>query len=158
MDDCLEFESSPEMVLVARRFVRDRLDAWEVTEHNDSVILVASELVTNAVLHARTAVTLKLEVHGSTIRIEVYDENPRLPVVAPCPPEATSGRGLPLVSAIARAWGMEHRADGKVVWAEVGPASEEPAGPDDCKDLTGVESVDQAVEQLRRTDPDTAAS
>lgn len=151
MDDCLEFEADPEMVLAARRFVRDRLQAWEVAEHVDAAVLIASELVTNAVLHARTSVTLRVEAERSNIRIEVYDENPRLPVVAPAPPDATSGRGLALVSAVARAWGMEHRNDGKVVWAELGP-NEDPPPLDDCVDLTSVTTVAEAVEQIRRSE------
>ncbi len=156
MDDCLEFESDPEMVVAARRFVRERLRSWEATEHVDSAVLVASELVTNAVLHARTAVTLRVALEGSTVRIEVFDENPRLPAVSPCPPEATSGRGLALVTAVSTAWGMENRSDGKVVWAEIGPGAPDP--PDDCLDLSDVDTVEEAFHQIRRSDPDTASS
>lgn len=155
MDDCLEFESNPEMVVVARRFVRERLAAWEAVEHIDAAALVASELVTNAVLHARTAITLRLQLHGDTIRIEVFDENPRLPVVAPCPPEATSGRGLALISATATAWGMEHRGDGKVVWAELGPGRVDT--PEDCMDLSAVDTVEQAIDHIRTTGTDATA-
>jgi anti-sigma regulatory factor (Ser/Thr protein kinase) len=155
MDDCLEFESQPELVVAARQFVRDRLSAWEVTDHVDAAVLVASELVTNAILHARTAVSLRVQVEGSTVRIEVYDENPRLPVLAPCPPEATSGRGLALVAALAGAWGMENRGDGKVVWAEIGPSDD--GSPDDCVDLSGVETVDEAFNRIRREDTGTSA-
>ena len=150
MDDCLEFESNPEIVVAARHFVRDRLAAWEAVEHVDSAVLIASELVTNAVLHARTAVTLRLELSGSTIRIEVLDGNPRLPMLAPCPPDATSGRGLALVSSLATTWGMENRGDGKVVWAELGP---DPSGEaDECVDLSGVETVEEAFDRIRRAD------
>lgn len=156
MDDCLEFESNPEMVVAARRFVRDRLTAWEARRHVDAATLVASELVTNAVLHARTAVTLRLQLQGEAIRIEVFDENPRLPVLAPCPPEATSGRGLALVTTLATAWGIENRGDGKVVWAEIGPSPAD--DPDDCVDLSGVETVEKAIEQIRRRDPDETGS
>ncbi|MDE3205357.1 MAG: ATP-binding protein [Acidobacteriota bacterium] len=152
MDDCLEFESNPEMVTAARRFVRDRLESWDVAEHLDSAVLVASELVTNAVLHARTAVVLRVEARPSRVRIEVYDENPRLPVVSPAPPDATSGRGLALVSAVSQAWGMENRDQGKIVWAEVGDG-DEPAPSDDCVDLTAVTTVDEAVEQIEQTSP-----
>ncbi|HET6873641.1 MAG TPA: hypothetical protein VFH70_02620, partial [Acidimicrobiales bacterium] len=67
MEDCLEFESDPEMVVAARRFVRERLMAWEAGEHIDAASLVASELVTNAVLHARTSVTVRLQLQGRTI-------------------------------------------------------------------------------------------
>ena len=154
MDDCLEFESDPAMVVAARQFVRERLMAWKAAQHADTAALVASELVTNAVLHARTAVTLRVQIEGPTVRIEVFDENPRLPVVAPCPPDATSGRGLALVTASATAWGMEHRGDGKVVWAEIGPDRDDP--PDDCVDLSEVDTVEEAFDTIRRSDPDTS--
>lgn len=157
MDDCLELDCNPEMVMVARRFVRDRLTAWEATDYLDSALVVTSELVTNAVLHARTTLTVKVEVQGPTVRVEVYDENPRLPIMAPCPPDATSGRGLSLVAALATSWGMENRDDGKVVWAAVGPAARQD-GPEDCVDLSDVDTVEDAFGRLPTKDPDTATS
>jgi anti-sigma regulatory factor (Ser/Thr protein kinase) len=152
MDDCLDLESNPELVVAARQFVRERLAAWEATVHLDSAVLIVSELVTNAVLHARTSLQVRVEVHGETVRIEVYDENPRLPTVAPCPPEATSGRGLALVTTIAAAWGMENRGDGKVVWAELGPTGGDDL--EDCLDLTGIDTVEEAFGAIRDSDPD----
>ncbi|HET9076176.1 MAG TPA: ATP-binding protein [Acidimicrobiales bacterium] len=155
MDDCLELESDPQMVIVARQFVRDRLASWEATDHLEAAVLVASELVTNAVLHARTAIQLRVTVDGPRLRIEVFDENSRLPVQAACPPDATSGRGLALVSTLATTWGIDNRGDGKVVWAELGPADVDT--PDDCLDLSGVDTVEQAFERIDRDDPDTAS-
>lgn len=157
MDDCLEFESNPELVMAARHFVTDRLTAWEATDHAEAAVLIASELVTNAVLHARTAVVLRLMLRGETVRIEVFDENPRLPVVSPSPPEATSGRGLSLVVAVATAWGMEHRNDGKVVWAEVGPDSGATEAPGDCVDLSRVDTVEQAFARIGEADSDASS-
>lgn len=152
MDDCLYLESNPEMVTAARRFVRERLSSWEATEYLDAALLIASELVTNAILHARTSIELKLIVEDSTLRIEVYDENPRLPALAPCPPEATSGRGLALVTNLAETWGMENRGDGKVVWAVLGHVDTD--RDDDCVDLSGVNTVEQAFREIRHSDPD----
>lgn len=156
MDDCLQLESNPEIVTAARRFVRDRLSSWEATEYVDAALLVASELVTNAILHARTSIELKLVLDGPTLRVEVYDENPRLPTLAPCPPEATSGRGLALVANLAASWGMENRGDGKVVWAVLGDTGPEP--DDDCVDLSGVDTVEQAFREIRRSDPDPSTA
>ena len=156
MDDCVEIECDPKMVAVARRFVRDRLTSWEATDHLESALVISSELATNAVLHARTTFTLKVEVEGSSVRIEVYDENPRLPVMTSCPPDATSGRGLALVTALATAWGMENRDHGKVVWAKVGPVPGDE--PEDCVDLSGVDTVEEAFRHIRNNDPDTASS
>ena len=123
MEQQLDFESTPEVVAVARRFVRDLLRAWHAEADADAVLLVTSELVTNAVLHARTEGSIRvipLGEHSRLVRIEVYDQNPRRPSTGPCPADATSGRGLALVSLLASDWGMENRPDGKVVWAEVG--------------------------------------
>lgn len=155
MDDCLEFESNPQMAVVARQFVRERLDAWEATSHIDAAVLVTSELVTNAILHARTAVTLRIALTGDLIRIEVLDENPRLPVVAPCPPEATSGRGLALISTLSSAWGMENHDGGKLVWAEIGPQGSDDA--EECLDLSGVDTLEEAIRHIRGRDQDPAS-
>jgi anti-sigma regulatory factor (Ser/Thr protein kinase) len=160
VDDCVELESDPTMVLAARQFVRDRLTAWEATEHLDDAVLVASELVTNAILHARTQLTLRVEVldtpppGSSRVRVEVFDQNPRLPSLSPTVPEATSGRGLSLVSVLASGWGMENRGEGKVVWAEVGGESPAAETPDDCVDLTGAATVDEAMRVIEAADPD----
>jgi anti-sigma regulatory factor (Ser/Thr protein kinase) len=127
LEQQLDFESTPEVVAVARRFVRDVLRAWQVETDLDAVLLVTSELVTNAVLHARTEGSIRVILQGDhppVVRIEVYDQNPRRPSTGPCPTDATSGRGLALVNSLARAWGMDNYRDGKVVWAEVGSVSE----------------------------------
>lgn len=152
MDDCLELECNPEMVTVARRFVRERLTAWEATDHLIDALVITSELVTNAVLHARTAMVLKLEVRGGTVRVEVHDENPRVPVMAPCPPDATSGRGLALVVSLSTSWGIEQQEHGKVVWAEVGPSAGDIV--DGCLDLSGVDTVEEAFRQIESSDPE----
>ena len=142
------------MVVAARQFVRSRLEAWEVTDHVEAAVLIASELVTNAVLHARTSISLKLLYEGGKLRIEVYDENTRVPVQSACPPDATSGRGLALVSALAGAWGIDHSGDGKTVWAELGDVDTD--APEDCVDLSGVDTVEEAFDRIDNSDPDTA--
>ncbi len=142
------------MVVAARQFVRARLEAWEITEQVEPAVLIASELVTNAVLHARTSISLRVLCDGGKVRIEVYDENTRVPVQSACPPDATSGRGLALISALAGAWGIDHTGDGKTVWAELGNVRAET--PDDCVDLSGVDTVEEAFDRIDRGDPDTA--
>lgn len=143
MDDCLNLESDPSLVAAARAFVQSRLEAWEASDKEGEALLVVSELVTNAVLHARTVIQLRLSTDGSKLRIEVYDENTRMPIPAICGSDATSGRGLALVAALSTAWGMEQQDDGKVVWAEIGAPGSEPPG--DCLDLTDVTNVEHAL-------------
>jgi anti-sigma regulatory factor (Ser/Thr protein kinase) len=105
----------------ARLYVRDILGYWRPALPDSAVleraVLVASELVTNAVVHARTDVRLRLELRGDWLRMAVHDGSPRLLRMVTANPEAEGGRGLRLVEQLARAWGMHPDADGgKVVW------------------------------------------
>ena len=106
----------------ARRFVgevlRDHgLATGEVVE---AALLLTSELVTNAVLHAAGSIKVDVDLDLTAVRVEVADENEQRPAPRQASPEDTSGRGLHLVEAIARAWGVEQeRDDGKVVWFEL---------------------------------------
>jgi anti-sigma regulatory factor (Ser/Thr protein kinase) len=94
----------------------------------DDALIVAGELVTNAIRHAGTEFTLALDVSDERLRIEVGDWDTRPPVPVAADVEATSGRGLVLVAAVAGAWGFETTdhdgVAGKTVWAELVPASE----------------------------------
>lgn len=80
-------------------------------------MLLANELVTNAILHAGTGLRLRLEVRGDLLHIAVRDHSPRLVRVIAPDPQAPGGRGLWLVEQLASAWGMHAYPDGgKVVW------------------------------------------
>lgn len=85
----------------------------------DVVMLLATELVTNAVLHARSPIDLEIHCSPRAIRIEVADRSRLAPQARSYGPEAATGRGLALIEAMATDWGMEPRDDGKVVWFEV---------------------------------------
>lgn len=104
----------------ARVFVREVLGYWQLALPDntlvDRAVLVASELVTNAVIHARTELRLRLELRGDLLHLAVRDGNPRMLVIIRGP-EAEGGRGLWLVDQLARAWGVNRHPDGgKVVW------------------------------------------
>ena len=104
----------------ARRFVERALgDAGIDGDHAWTVTLVAHELVTNAVQHARTDLDLRISVDDDTVHVEVRDDNPRRPLLTPAPRYATSGRGLELVSSLAGEWGVVADDVSKVVWAVV---------------------------------------
>jgi anti-sigma regulatory factor (Ser/Thr protein kinase) len=112
------FASTPREVRAARHFARSFAEGVECDP--DDLSLVVSELATNACVHAKTPFTLSLARTGvSTIMVEVADEDPRSPTVSVPPLDAWSGRGLPIVVALARRWGVRILADGKVVWAEL---------------------------------------
>ena len=78
--------------------------------------MLTSELVTNAVVHARTRVDVKVEVDTDHMRVEVADSDPRLPRPTDHRPDALGGRGLFLVQELASAWGTLTCPGGKVVW------------------------------------------
>jgi anti-sigma regulatory factor (Ser/Thr protein kinase) len=158
LEECADFECDPAAVGAARAFVRTTLRTWglQVFEHDAEVL--ASELVTNAVLHARTEMRLTLAAgDDGSLRVSVFDENPRLPISAGALDGATSGRGLLLVENLADAWGVEQGPDGKIVWAKlIGGPTPLKGGDDDCIDITeppGDEAVSNTTPAKdRRTD------
>lgn len=111
------FEPDASSARAARRFVAEALAACGVEPAE--AVLVASELVTNVVIHARTDFLVTVTVGGDVVHLSVHDRNRRLPVRAATPLDATSGRGLAMVDAVARTWGVEVHEDGKTVWCEV---------------------------------------
>jgi hypothetical protein len=108
---------------MARRFVRDTLTTWGVDEHTDTAALLISELVTNAVLHARSGPEIVLLFEGTVLRVEVHDASPVLPARRHYGLQAGTGRGIVLVEEMATQWGAEPTGSGKVVWFELRPGS-----------------------------------
>ncbi|BFV58102.1 hypothetical protein KCMC57_up32060 [Kitasatospora sp. CMC57] len=102
----------------ARRLVREQLAAWQLTGLTDTVELLVSELVTNAVRVARDHVQLQL-IRVDKLLVEVSDDNHNLPSLEPSEELDENGRGLNLVSKLAEKWGTARKAVGKVVWFEL---------------------------------------
>ena len=127
------FPSDERSVPEARWFVRGELEAWGATDLVDRAILMTSELVTNAVVHAGTPVEVRLRLDDSRLHLEVQDRHP-LRTLAPTPTrpadDAEHGRGLMITSAVASSWGVVYTDAVKRVWVEidrgVSPASPEP--------------------------------
>ena len=111
------FPPEPAAVAEVRRFVAASVKGPPALV--DDACLVASELATNAVLHARTPLQVAVEQRGGTVRLAVRDGSPRRPIAADAAPAVTSGRGLQIVDALSQSWGVEPAAEGKVVWAEL---------------------------------------
>lgn len=103
----------------ARRLARSALQRWELEELTDSVQLLISEVVTNAVRYAERPVTLRL-LRTDVLRCEVGDDVPQLPRLRQARPSDEGGRGLYLVNRLARRWGATRLSTGKVVWFELG--------------------------------------
>lgn len=85
----------------------------------DTAELLISELVTNALLHARTELTVHVDDRSGVLRFAVDDESEEAPHMGRPRAGDTGGRGLPLVETLASRWGWEALPHGKRVWFEV---------------------------------------
>lgn len=101
----------------ARHFTRTTCTQWDLPAPLDAALLVVSELVTNAVRHAGSPVTLHLFARPDHLRVEVEDEAPAPPQMRQAASMDLGGRGLALVEAVSREWGSSPSPTGKVVWA-----------------------------------------
>ena len=118
-----------ESVRRARRFTASWAGARGVEEVADDAALVVAELASNAVLHARTDFEVHLRVVAGGLRVDVCDGSTTQPLSGTLDVVAMSGRGLPLVNALAAGWGVDPREGGKCVWAHLLPTSAA-SGPD----------------------------
>ncbi|WP_367319071.1 SpoIIE family protein phosphatase [Streptomyces sp. HUAS ZL42] len=111
----------PEAARHARRFTRRTLRSWGVAADDvDAVLLVVSELVTNALVHTDGRIRLDLTLIDQRMRVSVFDSSPRTPVKpTDIGWEATGGRGILLVEAVSEAWGTVPVSGGKQVWSEL---------------------------------------
>jgi GAF domain-containing protein/anti-sigma regulatory factor (Ser/Thr protein kinase) len=123
----------PAAVAAARKFVRNTLCSWLDTAPGaeadgglvDDAVLLTSELVTNAVVHAGTQVQVTCKLAAGAVEVVVRDSHPARMVPGPAPDdtvpaERTGGRGLLLPSALAAAWGVSYGTDAKAVWFRMG--------------------------------------
>ncbi|WP_441246734.1 SpoIIE family protein phosphatase [Kitasatospora sp. McL0602] len=108
--------------------LRDALRRWGVPDLVDTAELLASELVTNAIRHTDRDAMFTARLYrepatpGARLRIEVEDESDLWPTRRTPGEQASSGRGLMLVEALAEAWGVEPRGTGKRMWFELAAA------------------------------------
>lgn len=120
-DGAAHFRAGPDAPFAARHFVTGLLERRPYGHRApvDDAQLVVSELATNSVVHAGTPFSVSVSCDGVAIRISVHDRSLTRPIVRDTGPTAPSGRGLRLVAAVARDWGVESAPDGKTVWAEL---------------------------------------
>lgn len=144
--EVLHVDASSDAVPAVRRWVAQRLGGTTHEELAPDAELVASELVTNALLHGDPPVVVRVVVNA-VVRIEVVDGSRTAPMKMLARPDAMTGRGLTLVAALSRDWGVEQRPDGKLVWSEIGPAANE-AEPD----VTDVDALLAAWDDEIRAD------
>ena len=116
---CESLPADPASVGRARRLVARAIAASGHDELVDLATLLVSEVVTNSVLHAGTEMRLTCRSSAAGIRVEVFDRSSLLPSVRHYDADATTGRGLGLVSALATSWGVDCVDDGKTLWFEL---------------------------------------
>jgi anti-sigma regulatory factor (Ser/Thr protein kinase) len=130
----------------ARRFAAAQCDAWGLARLCEDVVLTVSELVTNAVVHARSSATLTISLSGDYLEVAVADDSARAPIVRPVRLDLeadieqviaravedldtrapvwhvgeagsiAAGRGMLIVDAVSDEWGVNRLAYGKEVW------------------------------------------
>ena len=108
-----------EAAMLARRHVRGVLQKWALDDLIDPVMLLTSEVVTNALLHSGTTITVRLARAGAGVRVSVEDGSTMVPVRRRHSTTASTGRGVQLLASIATDWGSKPLDDGKVVWFTV---------------------------------------
>lgn len=116
MLDRIRLDADARSVGRARRFCASQLGDWGAApDLIDTCLLLVSELATNAVLHARTPFTVTIS-RPKDLRVEVADADPTLPQVREYSIDAASGRGLQLISSMAKDYGAGSVDGGKAVW------------------------------------------
>ncbi|MCD9879662.1 SpoIIE family protein phosphatase [Streptomyces guryensis] len=119
------FEPVGRSVATARSFVRDTLQGWGFADIVDDAVVLTSELVTNAVVHAGTSADVLCLRSDEGVRIEVADRYPEREIplqghpVNMGSPDREGGRGLQLCAALASRWGVEYTPTHKQVWFQL---------------------------------------
>ncbi|TQK51471.1 PAS domain S-box-containing protein [Streptomyces sp. SLBN-118] len=133
------FDPVGRSVATARAFVRDTLHGWGYSDVVDDAVVLTSELVTNAVVHAGTAADVLCLRTDDGVRVEVGDRYPEreIPLQGSgrviVSPDRENGRGLLLCAALASRWGVEYTPTHKQVWFQLDlpqrPVGTRSAGP-----------------------------
>ncbi|MFI0483991.1 SpoIIE family protein phosphatase [Actinomadura sp. 9N215] len=112
-----ELDPDPSTVPWVRAEVGAKLAEWELEPLTDTVQLLVSELVTNALVHGAGAIGLRV-IKGLSLLCEVYDDGADLPRLRHAEATDETGRGLQLVAHLSARWGTHRAEPGKVVWFE----------------------------------------
>ncbi|MFV0127445.1 SpoIIE family protein phosphatase [Streptomyces sp. HMX112] len=148
------FDPVGRSVAAARAFVRDTLQGWGYTDVVDDAVVLTSELVTNAVIHAGTAADVLCLRTEEGVRVEVADRYPEREVPIQGTgrslgsPDRENGRGLLLCAALASRWGVEYAPTRKQVWFQL-DLPERPVGTRSAGPVLPVDLLPVADERVR---------
>ena len=118
------FPPVPASVAAARHFVAASLASWRPGEQAQVAVLLASELVTNAIVHSgphrpSDEIAVTVNTTDGLARIEVRDNAPGAPELRVTSVDSHSGRGLLLIDALSSRWGFARSGRGNAVWFEI---------------------------------------
>lgn len=149
------FPPTADSVGLARRFAVKVLREQGAGAAEDDVRTVVSELATNAVLHARTAFTLRVRVTAAEVQVAVTDGSPTLPRLSRYRgSDSSTGRGLQIVARLSTDWGVTPHDAGKTTWCDL------PVRPGRGRADDGAAELDEPdldALMARFSDPDDAA-
>lgn len=112
-----QLAADPALVAQARSLATRQLAEWGLEQLAFATELIISELVTNAIRHARGPIAMRL-IHTQTLICEVSDSSLSAPHLRHARTTDEGGRGLFLVAQLASRWGTRYAHDGKTIWAE----------------------------------------
>ena len=115
----VDLSPEPKSATRARTLTRDYLQSVCPPEAIEIAALLITELVTNAVLHARTPIVVVIESSPGTVFLAVNDEAATEPIARDYAIDAATGRGIKLVRELSTRWGVDRSGDGKRVWCEI---------------------------------------
>jgi PAS domain S-box-containing protein len=125
----VRLDPHPSCVAQARRHVRDLLRDTGREDLDETAALLVSEVVTNALLHAGTEMSLAARVDATGLHVEVGDGSPHLPSRRRYATTAGTGRGLLMLESLVDDWGVTRTPTGKTVWFQLSTGEDDDASP-----------------------------
>ena len=119
MEATIRLSPHPTSARAAREFVAETVQGWGRPDQAEAAVLLTSELVTNAIIHARTQVAVNVRLEDESLRVVVVDESADQPDRRTETDHLGGGRGLKLVDALAASWGVSPEGRGKAEWFEL---------------------------------------
>jgi anti-sigma regulatory factor (Ser/Thr protein kinase) len=119
MEASIRLSPHPTSARAAREFVAETLLRWDRPDQSEAAVLLTSELVTNAIVHARTQLAVTVQLVHESLRVVVVDESADQPNRRTGTDQLAGGRGLKLVESLAASWGVSPEGRGKAVWFEL---------------------------------------